>query len=65
MGKFHTTITDHHKEFIESQHLFFVGTAPLDGNGHINLSPKGLDSFRILSGHRVAFRDIVGSGNET
>ena len=53
MGKFYTTIGDHHKEFIESQHLFFVSTAPLDGNGHINLSPKGLDSFRILSGNKV------------
>ena len=65
MGKFHTTITDHHKEFIESQHLFFVSTAPLDGNGHINLSPKGLDCFRILSDNTVAYMDIVGSGNET
>ena len=59
MGKFYTTIGDHHKEFIESQHLFFVSTAPLDGNGHINLSPKGLDSFRILSTSKVAYMDIV------
>ena len=65
MGKFYTAITDHHKEFIESQHLFFVSTAPLDGNGHVNLSPKGLDSFRILSPNKVAYMDIVGSGNET
>jgi len=65
MGKFYTAITDHHKEFIKSQHLFFVTTAPLDVDGHINLSPKGLDSFRILSGNKVAYMDIVGSGNET
>lgn len=65
MGKFHGSIADHHKEFIESQHLFFVSTAPLNGDGHINLSPKGLDSFRILSDNKVAYMDIVGSGNET
>lgn len=65
MGKFHESISDHHKEFIESQHLFFVSTAPLNAGGHINLSPKGLDSFRILSPTRVAYMDIVGSGNET
>jgi len=65
MGKFYESIADHHKEIIESQHLFFVSTAPLKAEGHINLSPKGLDSFRILSPSRVAYMDIVGSGNET
>ena len=45
--------------------MFFTGSAPLSGNGHINLSPKGLDSFRVLSPTRVAYMDIVGSGNET
>lgn len=65
MGKVSETIGVHHKVFIESQHLFFVGTAPLNTEGHINLSPKGLDSFRILSPTRVAYMDIVGSGNET
>lgn len=65
MGNFFASIADHHKKFIESQHLFFVSTAPLHGDGHINLSPKGLDSFRILSTHKVAYMDIVGSGNET
>ena len=65
MGKFHESIADHHKYFIESQHLFFVSTAPLNAGGHINLSPKGLNSFRILSPTRVAYMDIVGSGNET
>ncbi|MEP7372922.1 MAG: pyridoxamine 5'-phosphate oxidase family protein [Chitinophagaceae bacterium] len=65
MGKFHKSMEDQHKKFIASQHLFFVSTAPLDGKGHINLSPKGLDSFRILSDTRVAYMDIIGSGNET
>ncbi|MGK2861447.1 MAG: pyridoxamine 5'-phosphate oxidase family protein [Chitinophagaceae bacterium] len=65
MGKFHNSIADHHKEFIKSQHMFFVSTAPLNGKGHINLSPKGLDSFRILSSSKVAYMDITGSGNET
>jgi hypothetical protein len=65
MGKLHSCIDDHHKAFIESQHLFFVSTAPLSGKGHINLSPKGLDSFRILSPNRVGYMDITGSGNET
>src|ERR1043165_7840509 len=65
MGKFHDSILDHHKEFIEHQKMFFVATAPLTGEGHINLSPKGLDSFRVLSPSKVAYLDIVGSGNET
>ena len=65
MAKFSTQIEDHHREFIESQHMFFVSTAPLSGEGHINLSPKGLDSFRTLSSTKVAYMDIVGSGNET
>ncbi len=59
------SITDKLSEFIARQHLFFVGTAPLSGDGHVNLSPKGLDCFRILSPTRVAYMDIIGSGNET
>ena len=45
--------------------MFFVATAPVGAAGHINLSPKGLDSFRVLNATRVAYMDIVGSGNET
>ena len=45
--------------------MFFVATAPLGADTHINLSPKGMDSFRVLSSTRVAYLDIVGSGNET
>lgn len=65
MGKVHELITDHHKAFIEKQHLFFVSTAPLRRDGHINLSPKGLDCFRVISPARVGYMDITGSGNET
>jgi len=65
MGKTTDFIALTHKEFIGKQHLFFVSTAPLNASGHINLSPKGLDSFRILSPTRVGYMDIIGSGNET
>lgn len=65
MGKFFNSIEGRHAEFIEKQHLFFVGTAPLNISGHVNLSPKGMDCFRILSPTRVAYMDITGSGNET
>ncbi len=51
--------------FIERQQMFFVATAPLAGNGHVNLSPKGLDTFRIVSPTTVAYLDYVGSGAET
>ena len=65
MGKFFDTINDSHRDFILKQHIFFTASAPLSGEGHVNLSPKGMDSFRILSNTRVAYMDIVGSGNET
>jgi hypothetical protein len=65
MGKFFDNIQEHHKTFIEKQKLFFVATAPLSDEGHVNLSPKGLDSFRILSSTKVGYMDIIGSGNET
>jgi hypothetical protein len=65
MGKFSDSILDQHKEFIGKQKMFFVSTAPLRADGHVNLSPKGLDSFRVLSPTLVAYMDLVGSGNET
>ena len=64
MGKAFTSITDEMRAFVERQHLFFVGTAPREG-GHVNLSPKGLDSLAILSSTQVAYIDLVGSGAET
>lgn len=65
MGKFYDHITPHHQAFIARQHIFFVASAPLSGDGHVNLSPKGLDSFRVLSPNRVAYLDLISSGNET
>jgi len=65
MGKEHSQISKEHLEFIENQKMFFVCTAPLGPDGHINLSPKGFDCFRVLSPSRVGYLDIVGSGNET
>lgn len=65
MGKVTNTILDHHREFIAHQKMFFVATAPLSAEGHINLSPKGKDCFQVLSPSRVAYMDLVGSGNET
>src|SRR5690349_18957609 len=65
MGKFHESILPAHQEFIKKQHLFFVCTAPLDANGRINISPKGLDTFRVLSEKKIAYMDFIGSGNET
>ncbi len=65
MGKLHDSIKPAHKEFIEKQHIFFVSTAPLNGDGRINCSPKGLDCFRVLDEHTVAYMDLISSGNET
>jgi Pyridoxamine 5'-phosphate oxidase len=65
MGKFNESISTAHAAFIEKQHIFFVATAPLSENGRINLSPKGLDCFRVLSQNKVAYMDLISSGNET
>ncbi len=65
MGKFFDSISDDLAGWIQAQHLFFVGSAPLSAEGHVNLSPKGQDCFRILSPNRVAYLDLTGSGNET
>jgi hypothetical protein len=65
MAKTLESITPALRRFIAAQPLFFVATAPLAPEGHINLSPKGLDCFRVLSPHSVAYLDLTGSGNET
>ena len=64
MGRAFDSITDQMRAFIERQHVFFVATAPDEG-GHVNLSPKGYDSLRILGENRVAYLDLTGSGAET
>ena len=65
MGKVHPGIDQSLRLFIESQHVFFVATAPSGAEGHVNCSPKGLDCFRVIDEHTVAYLDFVGSGIET
>ena len=48
MGKVYGEIDDSLRSFIESQHVFFVATAPLDISGHVNVSPKGRDTLRVI-----------------
>jgi len=64
MGKVFDGIDDRLAAWIAAQRLFFVATAPRDG-GHVNLSPKGLDSLVVLEPRSVAYLDVVGSGAET
>ncbi|WOE75144.1 pyridoxamine 5'-phosphate oxidase family protein [Alterisphingorhabdus coralli] len=63
MAEFFDALTDKHIAMIGKQRLFFVATACAEGR--INLSPKGLDTFRVLDKTRVAYLDLGGSGNET
>ena len=63
MAKRYAEISDKHWAFIEKQKMFFVGTATADGR--VNVSPKGMDSLRILGNNRVAWLNVTGSGNET
>ncbi|GAB2983816.1 pyridoxamine 5'-phosphate oxidase family protein [Nocardioides montaniterrae] len=66
MGKIHERIEGRLKEFVESQPVFFVATAPLSADGHVNLSPRGLaGTFKVLDEHTVAWLDGNGSGSET
>jgi len=63
MAKFTDALDDKLCDFIKKQNMFFTATAATEGR--VNLSPKGLDSFRILDSHHVAYLDLTGSGNET
>ncbi len=63
--KIHQEISPKHIEWIAAQQMFFVGSAPLSGEGHVNVSPKGGDSFRVLGPKQVAYLDYTGSGAET
>jgi len=63
--KAYDSLKDPHRDFIAGQHIFFVGSAPLAADGHVNVSPKGLDSFTILDDTTVAYLDLGGSGIET
>lgn len=63
MGDVYEAIDDKLQRFIAAQHVFFVATAPHEG--HVNVSPKGLDSLRVLGPREIAYIDYVGSGAET
>ncbi len=63
MGKHLDFITPELQEFISDQKIFFVGTAMREG--HINVSPKGLDSLRVINKNEVVWLNLTGSGNET
>lgn len=63
MGTLFEQLTDEHIQFIEHQHLYFVGTAASEGS--VNISPKGMDSLRVQSHSSVCWLNLTGSGNET
>ena len=63
MAKFYTELNEELSAFIARQHVFFTATAT--GEGHINLSPKGMNSLRCIDNKTVAYLDVTGSGNET
>lgn len=63
MGKRFNEIGDQRREFIEQQKMFFVGTA--DSDGRVNVSPKGMDSLKVMGDNRVVWLNMTGSGNET
>ncbi|WP_223033325.1 pyridoxamine 5'-phosphate oxidase family protein [Hanstruepera marina] len=63
MGKQYSEIPDKQIEFIKHQKLFFVGTAANDGR--VNISPKGMDTFRVINSKKIVWLNLTGSGNET
>lgn len=63
MAKFFDKIDSKIRKFIGEQKMFFTASAP--ANGRINLSPKGIDTFRVLDEKTVCYLDLTGSGNET
>lgn len=65
MGKQYEELSSTLIEFIDEQKMFFVGTAPLSQSGHVNISPKGMDCFRVIGPTTVAYLDGTGSGVET
>ena len=63
MGKQYQEISTEHQNFIEEQKIFFVGTAAAEGR--VNVSPKGMDTFRVIDQSKVVWLNLTGSGNET
>ena len=65
MGKTYEKLNDKLIDFIKAQKMFFVATAPRADDGHVNVSPKGYDSIKVLGPNKVAWLDVGGSGIET
>jgi predicted pyridoxine 5'-phosphate oxidase superfamily flavin-nucleotide-binding protein len=65
MGRTFQSISNELREWVAEQRVFFVATAPLAGDGHVNCSPKGGDTLRVLGERAVAYLDLTGSGVET
>ena len=65
MGKIYDALDDELTAFLAAQHVFFVATAPSGDGGHVNVSPKGYDTFAVLDRRTVAYLDLTGSGVET
>ena len=65
MGRVLDEITPAIRRLIDAQHVFFVATAPSGPGGHVNVSPKGLDTFAVIGPNEVAYLDLTGSGAET
>jgi len=65
MGQLFDHIDQRLEAFIHAQQMFFVATAPLNATGHLNVSPKGRDTLRVLDPRTMAYLDYVGSGAET
>ncbi len=65
MAKVHDSITPEFRDWISKQHVFFVASAPLGADGHVNISPKGHNCLRVLDESTVAYLDLTGSGAET
>jgi hypothetical protein len=65
MGRVFEEITPAIRRLIGAQHMFFVATAPSGSGGHVNVSPKGLDTLAVLGPNEVAYLDLTGSGAET
>ncbi len=63
MGQRYPRMNEKHIEFVQAQKIFFVATAAAEGR--VNLSPKGMDTLRVLAPERVAWLNLTGSGNET
>jgi len=63
MARQFPALNDDHRSFIAAQAIFFVGSAA--GTGRVNVSPKGMDSLRVLGPDRILWLNLTGSGNET